>query len=272
MMRAGGSWKRSALAAGAISSLLCTAAWRWPGDIGVTYDVHVTERVIDPGGRRSERVLLVGRTSTQGARARVDISTGSDEIRAGDYLLTTDGGHTLTIVSPEARTYTVFTPGEVAARLARELKGRTRVSDGWIEVDSLDAEGKFTAERRRISRAFQMTLRVMLVRRVVLQVQETSDYTIDPGMTSVSNPVMTYLTAVAAAPARLDSTLGARLTSVEESLGGVLATRWEHRSVTREGSRSSETTTVMQTTGVAREPMRGDSFIIPAGFTKRALP
>jgi len=154
-------------------------------------------------------------------RPRVDIVAGNDEIRTGDYLLTADGGRTITMVSPAPREYRQLTPDTFGTRLAAELRGRASFSAGSVHVEwphladstspvrgtrgaAQDPQTSPPVSRLRIARAFRLRVRLLLVRHVDLEVHETSDYGLHAARRHVPDPLASYLIADADAPTAAD--------------------------------------------------------------------
>ena len=259
--------------------------------VGLQYTSSAVVTETDAAGRVTRSPALVGRTRALGPRARVDIVAGNDEIRTGDYLLTADGGRTITMVSPARREYRQLTPDTFGSRLAAELRGRASFSAASVQVERPHPAASTPAVRGtrtvahdpptsppmsppvsclRIARAFRLRVRVMLVRDVDLEVHETSDYWLHAALRHVPDPLASYLIADADAPAAADPTLAADTRAARQAAAGAFAVRWVHRTVTRHKSQRTETVTALEVGTVAPVPIDSGHFAVPPGFTRRA--
>ena len=74
----------------------------------------------------------------------MDVQAGNDDLHAGDYILTTDGGRTLDVVSPARREVTRWSPDALGRALGAELR-----RGGRIEGAAVTREGPRSGGSRR---------------------------------------------------------------------------------------------------------------------------
>ena len=255
--------------------------------VGLQYTSSVVVTETDAAGRVTRLPALGGRTRAVGPPARVDIVAGNDEIRTGDYLLTADGGRTITMVSPAPRQYRQLTPDTFGTRLAAELRGRASFSAGSVHVEwphladstspvrgtrgaAQDPQTSPPVSRLRIARAFRLRVRLLLVRHVDLEVHETSDYGLHAARRHVPDPLASYLIADADAPTAADPTFAADTRAARQAAAGAFAVRWVRRTVTRHKRQRTETVTALEVGTVAPVPVDSANFAVPPGFTRQA--
>jgi len=73
----------------------------------MTYTCRVSVVTTDSKGKVTPQPTVVARTVVRGDSARADVLEGMGDFKPGTFFLTYDGGHTLYIVNPEKRQYSV---------------------------------------------------------------------------------------------------------------------------------------------------------------------
>ena len=239
----------------------------------MTYLCRVAVLTTDSKGKATPQPTVVARTFVRGDSARADVIEGVGDFKPGVFFLTYDGGHTLYIVYPEKRQYSVVpldSMGDAVAgavnRGALKMK-LDNVQAGFERVPTSDSIGGFRTEQVRVTRSFRVTMQVLLIKKRI-PMRETRDVWLSPDLPHLPNPLGGMYMAIGDAMSRADPVLTSRMATIDDSVGSATRLRVVHRLVTGNDDDPTETVTTIETLNLA--PARTDSvrFDLPAGYRK----
>lgn len=256
-----------------IAAVAGTAAAQTPTR-ELAYTCRVSVVTTDPKGKIIPQPTIVARTVVRGDSARADVIEGMGDFRPGVFFLTYDGGHTLYIVYPEKRQYSVVpldSMGDAVAgavnRGALKIK-LDNVQAGFERVTANDSMiGGFRTEHVSIIRSFRVTMRVLLLKKHI-SMRETRDMWLSPDLPRLPNPLGGMYMAIGDAMSRADPVLTRRMVAIDDSVGTATRLRVIHRLATGAADDATETVTTIETLDLA--PARTDTvhFELPAGFRR----
>ena len=266
-------WYAAATAAAAVTATPGAAASQIPVR-EMAYICRVSVVTTDSKGKVTPQPTIVARTLVRGDSARADIVEGVDDFKPGTFFLTYDGGHTLYIVNPEKRQYSVVpldSMGDAIAGAVNRGAFKVRLDNveaGFERVPTSDSIGGFRTEQVRISRSFRVTLKVLLIKKRI-QMRETRDVWLSPDLPRLPNPLGGMYMAIGDAASRADPVLTRRMAAIDDSVGTATRLRVVHRLVTGNDDDPTETVTTIETLDLA--PARTDSvqFDLPVGFKRK---
>jgi len=239
----------------------------------MSYICRVSIVTTDPKGKVTPQPTIVARTVVRGDSARADVIEGMGDFKPGVFFLTYDGGHTLYIVYPEKRQYSMVPLDSMGDRVAGAVNHGAlkvkldNVQAGFERVATNDSIGGFRTEQVRISRSFRVTLQVLLLKKHI-QMRETRDMWLSPDLPRLPNPLGGMYLAIGDATSRADPVLTRRMAAINDSVGTATRLRVVHRLVTGNDDDPTATVTTIETLALA--PARTDSvqFDLPAGFKR----
>ena len=239
----------------------------------MTYTCRVSVVTTDSKGKVTPQPTVVARTVVRGDSARADIIEGTGDFKPGVFLLTHDGGHTLYIVNPEKRQYSVVpldSMGDAVAGAVNRGVFKVKLDNvqaGFARLPTNDSIGGFRTEQVRISRSFRVTIKVVLVKKHI-QMRETRDMWLSPDLPRLPNPLGGMYLAIGDATSRADAVLTRKMAAIDDSVGTATRLRVVHRLVTGNDDDPTETVTTIETLDLI--PAQTDSvrFDLPAGFKR----
>ena len=239
----------------------------------MSYLCRVSVVTTDSKGKVTPQPTVVARTVVRGDSARADVIEGMGDFKPGVFFLTYDGGHTLYIVYPEKRQYSLVpldSMGDAVAGAVNRGVFKVKLDDvqaGFERVATTDSIGGFRTEQVRISRSFRVTIKVVLVKKHI-KMRETRDMWLSPDLPRLANPLGGMYMAIGDAMSRADPVLTSRMAAIDDSVGTATRLRVVHKLVTGDDDDPTETVTTIETLNLA--PVRTDSvrFDLPAGYRK----
>jgi hypothetical protein len=239
----------------------------------MSYIARVSIVTTDPKGKVTSQPPVAARTVVRGDSARADVIEGMGDFRPGVFFLTYDGGHTLYIVYPEKRQYSVVQLDSMGDALAGALnRGVLKVKlDGvqarFERVAGHDSIGGFRTVQARITRSYRVTAQVVFLKKHI-STRETFDLWLSPDLPSLPNPLGGMFMAIGDATSSADLVLRQRMAAINDSVGTTARLREVHHLVTGSETDATETVTTIETLDLA--PARTDTirFDLPAGYRK----
>ncbi len=234
---------------------------------GLTYDFSSSTK----GGAAA---TLSGTASVEGANARVELARGDGLLfQDGAVVITNDGGKTLRILDPRARTYYTLSFDDLfatAGALMKSMGSMFRISIANQKIDLRPAgagepiEG-YPTKKYTILTSYDMNAKVLgsdLSSRVEMrtEVWATPKLSADYATFVQSRSVRTGIEGI-------DSVLAAQSKGVEGfPLRQVTTIRTTQR------NRVDEQTTTVSISKIREGEIAASAFAIPAGFSEKASP
>lgn len=165
-----------------------------------------------------------GTVYVAGDRWRIDVASESAG-KAGDYLLSTDGGRTITIVHPDQRSYSVHDAGDFERIVSRVMRGLDAVMtlqlrDAKVATASLGAgeavAGRAT-RRYRLTQEYEVSVGMFGVSSDTRQ-RVVTDYWVDPRLALPRNPVLEMMSTLETALAQHDAAFVRRSAEARRTL------------------------------------------------------
>lgn len=239
----------------------------------MTYTCRVSVVTTDSKGKVTPQPTIVAHTTVRGDSARADVIDGIGDFKPGVFFLTYDGGHTVYIVYPEKRQYSVVPLDSMGDAVAGAVNRGVfkvkldKVQAGFERLATADSIGGFRTEQVRISRSFRVTIKVVLVKKHI-EMRETRDMWLSPDLPRLANPLGGMYMAIGDAMSRADPILTRRMAAIDDSVGTATRLRVVHRLVTGDDDDPTETVTTIETLNLA--PARTDSvrFDLPVSYRK----
>lgn len=239
----------------------------------MTYTCRVSVVTTDSKGKVTPQPTVVARTVVRGDSARADVIEGMGDFKPGVFFLTYDGGHTLYIVNPEKRQYSIAPLDSMGDRVAGAvnhgaLKVRLdNVQAVFERLDTHDSIGGFQTEQVRITRSFRVTMQVLLLKKHI-QMRETRDMWLSPALPRLPNPLGGMYMAIGDATSRADAVLTRKMAAIDDSVGTATRLRVVHRLVTGNDDDPTETVTTIETLDLVPAQTDAVRFDLPAGFKR----
>jgi hypothetical protein len=249
-----------------------TAAQSAPSS-GYTYVSRVEQVETDEKGKTKRPEPVSARTWVLGDSARADIEAGNKDMTAGDYLLTTDGGRTVAIVSPKRKRYAIMALETFGQEMARELKGKLRLEHASVAPGVSEAGESllgFATERRRLGRTARIKAKV-LVFSATVELDETQEWWTSADVPALPDPLGAFLRTASGALFAVDSASTVQFAVEVGSAGARLPLRWRHRVVSTESDKVTTSEMTVDVTELAPGPVESGRFTIPADY-KRERP
>jgi hypothetical protein len=256
-----------------LAAVAATAAGQIPTR-EMSYICRVSVVTTDSKGEVTPQPTIVARTVVRGDSARADVIAGMGDFKPGVFFLTHDGGHTLYIVNPEKRQYSVVpldSMGDAVAGAVNRGAFKVKLDNvqaGFERVPAADSIGGFRTEQVRINRSFRVTLQVLLLKKRI-QMRETRDMWLSPDLPRLPNPLGGMYLAIGDATSRADAVLTRKMAAIDDSVGTATRLRVVHRLVTGNEDDPTETVTTIETLDLAAARTDSVHFDLPAGFKRK---
>ena len=242
-------------------------AWRM--DVDISGSTTSEKGVITPDS------LISGHGVVRGLEARFDIARSNDpELRAGGWVLSSDGGRTLLAVDPMARRFSVMQNATSLRQFAESKWITISVTGLTTRADTIGPCGSIDGHPTvcyRFVREYAMRVRYFLITQRT-QVREEVQFWVADDLPGLVNPAATFLTDVAglgsdnpAAVLHAQQTLSRLFHGVPIQL---VRTDSEWKSADRRGTASVSTTT-MRFRNIARTTVDDAQFRLPTDFRLR---
>lgn len=259
-------------AAASTALALAPQAAQSAASAGHVYVSRVDQAETDAQGK-IKRSTVTARTSVLGDSVRVDIEQGRGDFKAGEYLLSTDGGRTVAIVSPRRKRYAVMELAELPAEVARELKGKVTLEAVQVAPGEREAGAPmlgFPTERLRLGRTARIKAKV-LVFSTTVQLDETQEW-----WTSADAPVLpdllgAFLRTASGALLLIDSAAATQFSVELGPAGHRLLLRWHQLLVSTEKEEVTASEVTIEVTELAPTAVDPALFTLPPNY-KREKP
>jgi len=238
-------------------ALNASAGWYYESTLVVT------------GNRPEQAGMMNSKTKAkvEGSSIRTDfVESGNPMMRAGSYMISTDGGKTLNLVDPAAKTYSVF---DLAAISGMFSGGMMKIVNPKFEKISEEDGGKLLGYPvRRIKFKMTMTTEMNLFGMKNSTTSETThEVWAAPDIKEGGTGFWSGKQSFATGDKTFDQMITAEMNKVEGMpLKHVMTTR----SVDAAGQTSDMVMTTTVTT-VREERIPASTFEIPAGFTETPM-
>lgn len=239
---------------------------------GVSFKASVTTVTTDERGRVTEEPTVLVDTITNGRIARTEILRGNKDWKRGMFVLTSDGGRTLTVVNPLDRAYHDLSPATLDLEAAgAEGKLHLSVRDIDVRVEDLGAGepvAGLPTYRYRMTRAFTATIKVLFLTKTIA-ISETFDFWYSRDFADTPNPVAALMVSLASVLPGIDPVFRAAHQDAARRLPGLNPVRWVHTQRTTEGrNRPSTSVSTISIDALAPVDAPPSAFEIPRGFTR----
>jgi hypothetical protein len=239
----------------------------------MAYTSRVSIVTTDPTGKATAQPPMAARTVVRGDSARADVTEGMGDFKPGVFFLTYDGGHTLYIVYPDKRRYSIVRLDSMGDALAGALNhGVLKVKLDSVQarferVATHDSIGGFRTARARITRSYRVTAQLAFLKKRI-STRETFDVWLSPDLARLPNPLGGMFMAIGDATSSADPVLRQRMAAIGDSVGTTARLREVHHLVTGSENDATETVTTIETLDLAPARTDGVHFDLPAGYRK----
>ncbi len=242
-----------------------------PATSTLAYTASVSVTTTDPRGKVTRQAPIVARTVVRGDSARADFREGMGDYRAGDVMLTHDGGKTIYVIKSQKRKYTVIDVNAMGPTLHDAISDgplklkADRITVGFERLGSAPIAG-YATRRVRVTRNFQLTMRMVLFKKRI-PTHETLDLWLSEDLPRLPNPLGGLFLAVLDATARASDDLSRRMVAIDDSVGTGAPLKVVHRLLTGPEGDQVETVTTIEATDFGT-PADNVSFEIPKGLRR----
>jgi len=218
------------------------------------------------------------RAWADGESAKVEFTRSDSEfIPSGSYLLTTDGGQTVYLVDPAARTYSVWDMDALFATLGQALEA----AQGVVELDFKDVMAEdlgsesggemlgYDTTKKSWRTGYTMDMKVVFMKQ-----SQRMDTTTEAWMTDAIDNSTLGMWFTVQPPTTGNPDLDMILTQSMEQIDGTPLKVVQHTTMTdnkkkRRGGKT--TTTTMEVTAFREESVDAGVFTMPEGLTETPL-
>jgi hypothetical protein len=256
----------AALVAAALLALARPASAQLPAAYRYGFTVSTT----------GEEDRTAGTVYVAGDRWRIDMASEAEK-KSGDYLLSTDGGRTITIVHPEERSYSVHDADDFERIVSRVMRGLDAVMtlqlrDAKVATAALgagDAVGGRATQRYRLTQDYEVSVGMFGFSSATRE-RVVTEYWVDPRLALPRNPVVEMMSTLATALAQHDAAFLRRSTEARRTLfrGTPLKVVVTAESREEDGEVKRKVRTI-QLGEVERVAIDGPVFEVPRGFERK---
>jgi len=223
-----------------------------------------------------------GTVYVAGDRWRIDLAGGHHGRKSDNYLLSTDGGRTVTIVHPEERSYSVHDADDFERIVSRVMRGLDAVMslqlhDSKVATAALGAGEPIaghSTQRYRLTQEYRVSVG-MFGFTTDKRERVVTDYWVDPKLVLPHNPVVEMLSTVETVLAQHDAAFVRRSGEARQKLfRGVPLKVVVTAESTDEGDdggagKSERKVRTIQLGEIERVAIDAPVFEVPAGFRKQ---
>lgn len=254
---------------GAMLALLLTAAVAVPARGGIYFEQQVTSE-----GAGNDWKMVVRGWAEEGKAKVIYEQSSYPGLRKGSYLLTTDGGRTVHLVDPKARTYSSW---DFAAMMGLMLRAG-EMTGGLIKIDARDPAfeqlvsepgpailGRST-DHVRWKSGYTMDTKVLFKK-----MSHRSETTTDAWVTQDIHDPALLVWLKATPPTTGDPELDAILTGTADQVQGLALRMEQVTTTTSKKGRTTSATMRTEVTALREEEVDDAMFVFPAGYTEPPL-
>jgi hypothetical protein len=256
----------AALAAAAPLALARPAGAQLPAEYRYDFTVSTPD----------EESRMAGTVYVAGDRWRIDVAS-DDGGEGSDYLLSGDGGRTITVVHPDQRSYSVHDAGDLERIVSRVMHGLDAVltmqlRDVKVATASLGAgqavAGRAT-QRYRLTQEYEVSVGMFGVSSDTRE-RVVTDYWVDPRLALPRNPVVEMVSTLETALAQHDPAFVRRSTEARRALfrGTPLKVVVTAESREKDGATKRKVRTI-QLGEIQRVAIDAPVFEVPRGFERK---
>ena len=216
---------------------------------------------------------ITGTTQVAGTQARIDMDGHSDP----QFILVDNATHTITLVSPEKREYSVVADSTFQRLVGSVLNAlpmvSVRLSGATVTGTRLgagEAIAGHPTRRYQLVQDFTVTLGAFGIQAARNHQRVTTEYWMATDLVLPANPIITVLAQITTALAQTDRDFAHR--TAEElrpvAQGTPLKITVHSESQDDKGKTASKTET-LQVTSIARATIDPAQFSVPDGFTRK---
>lgn len=231
---------------------------------GVTYEFQS----VTTGVRGSK---LTGTVAADGARMRMDVKTGDDFlIKDNSIVLSNDGGETLTVIDPKARTYYVINLNAIAGSstsMAESLRGMLNLSfsNPKVSVRNIGAGvpmSGYPTQRSVVDTAYDVSFDVMGSKATTHLSMTTENWTTD----QLAGDLMNFMQSknLRTGIEQIDKLIGAQSAAIKG--------RFPLKQVTtirvRQGGSEMVSTATSEVSKIVKKDIAASQFVVPRGLNK----
>lgn len=250
-----------------VTSLFALFAMSVAAVAGVTYDF-----TSETTGLANQ--TLAGKVKAEGTRIRVDIDRGDGVLfENGSFIVSSDGGKTLTVANPDAKTFYQIDLGQLLGgsdTLLKSLGANIKLNIRNPKVSVTDGGGGgtlegFATKKSTLMSAYEIAVEGLGMPMVITMNLSTEVWWTDRISSSFTN--FLQLRGLRTGVDAVDKMIEAQAGAIEGfPLKQVTTTRVSF------GGKDMTTTSTSLVTNVKETAVAQETFVVPAGFTKTDSP
>jgi uncharacterized protein DUF4412 len=242
-----------------IAFLACIALPAWAG---VTYEFRSTSS----GMRES---ALTGRVTAEGSHMRMDLTSGDDFLfKANSFVLTNDGGRTLQVFDPTAKTYYIISLNDLMAQpgsMLGNLGGSVKFQNPKVSVRDLGAGetiSGYPTHHAIVDAEYDVAIDVMGNQMTSHMTMSTESWTTDRLEAAAANFLQTK--EMRTGFADLDKLLDAQA----KAINGRFPVKQVTTIHVQQGGADLKSITTSEVANIEKKPIAASTFQEPTGYTK----